>query len=249
MRKFALALSAALSLSLAACGGGDKGGETASALPAVAAPEGKQWVDIAGKTTSGGYEIGNPDAKVQFVEYGAITCPGCAVFSVQSHDELMQMVNTGKVSFEYRPFMVHGVQDLPGFLLAQCNGPAGFVALSHQMYAEQESWLGNLQKLTPQEQTELGKLKDPLQLSSALADKYGLVEFVKQRGVSQDAAKACLADSKTAQELIKTTETAQKATGDQAITGTPTFFINGKRLDAGSWEQVKVQLRNAGVRD
>jgi protein-disulfide isomerase len=117
-RKFALLGLSAIALSLTACG------EDSTTLPKnglalekIAAPAGKNWTDMIVKTPEGGYKMGNPDAKLKLVEYGAITCPGCAQFHVESKAELEEIVASGNVSFEFRPFLVHGIQDVPGFLL------------------------------------------------------------------------------------------------------------------------------------
>jgi protein-disulfide isomerase len=32
------------------------------------------------------------------------------------------------------------------------------------------------------------------------------------------------------------------------VNGTPSFFINGKKVDAGSWEQLEPLLKAAGAR-
>eukprot|EP01041_Mallomonas_annulata_P018631 gene18631-37641_t len=99
MRIKSLFITAAAALALAACGSGDSAGAPkGEPIAKVAAPAGKAWTDVVTKTEAGGYKMGNPDAKLQLVEYGAITCPGCAQFSVQSTEELNEIVNTGVVA-------------------------------------------------------------------------------------------------------------------------------------------------------
>jgi protein-disulfide isomerase len=232
-------------LALASCGGGDAGGAPkGEPIAKVAAPQGKAWVDVVSKTDVGGYKMGNPDAKLQLVEYGAITCPGCAQFSVQSTEELHELVNTGVVAMEFRPFLVHGVQDIPGFLLAQCSGPEAFFPLTDQMYAEQESWLSKISTVTEADQQAMQKMS-PAEISMLLATRMGLIDFVKSRGISEDQAKACLTDKAAIDGLIKLTE---KGTKDDKVSGTPFFLLNGAPIDAGSWNQVKGKLVEAGAR-
>jgi protein-disulfide isomerase len=235
----------ASALSLSACGGGETGAApSGDKLPKVAAPAGKAWSDSVIKTPEGGYKMGNADAKLQLVEYGAITCPGCAQFSVQSTEELKAMVDSGVVAFEYRPYLVHGIQDIPGFLLAQCNGPEAYFGLIDQLYANQSEWLGKLQTVKQEEYAAV-QAQPPAAQITFLADKMGLVEFVKARGVSEDAAKICLADAKELDAMVKQTEKASK---DEDVSGTPALFLNGKRFETGSWKEVKVALKNAGAR-
>ncbi|MFC4291336.1 thioredoxin domain-containing protein [Sphingorhabdus arenilitoris] len=242
--KFALLAFSAMALSLSACGS-DKSGAPVSGEPLakVAAPDGKSWTEVISKTEQGGYKMGNPDAKLQLVEYGAITCPGCAQFHVQSKTELEEMVATGVVAFEFRPFLVHGIQDVPGFLLAKCNGPEAFFGISDQMYNRQAEWLGKMQTLSEADRAKAGTLQ-PNDLIKFLAEKMDLVNFVKPLGVSEDAANQCLSDQKTFEALVKESETAQK---DQKVSGTPAFFLNGADLQVGNWAGVKAALKNAGA--
>lgn len=245
MRIKSIMFAATAALALASCGGGD----TASApsgepIAKVAAPAGKAWTDVVSKTEAGGYKMGNPDAKLQLLEYGAITCPGCAQFAAQSTEELNELVNTGVVAFEFRPFLVHGIQDIPGFLLAQCSGPEAFFPLIDQLFADQQNWLGKLSTVTEADQQAMQKMSPP-QMSTLLGTKMGLIEFVKSRGISEDQAKSCLADKASIDALIALTE---KGTKDDGVSGTPFFMLNGAKLDGGSWNVVKGKLVEAGAR-
>ena len=199
---------------------------------------------MVSKTEAGGYKMGNPDAKLQLVEYGAITCPGCAQFSVQSTEELNELVNTGVVAMEFRPYLVHGVQDIPGFLLAACSGAEAFFPLTEQLYADQQTWLSKISTVTEADQQAMQKMT-PAEISTLLGTKMGLIDFVKSRGISEDQAKSCLSDKAAIDALIAATE---KGTKDDGVTGTPFFLLNGAKLDASSWNQVKGKLVEAGAR-
>ena len=245
MRIKSIMIAATAALALAACGSGEgSGAPKGEPIAKVAAPAGKAWTDVVSKTEVGGYKMGNPDAKLQLVEYGAITCPGCAQFSVQSTEGLNELVNTGVVSMEFRPYLVHGIQDIPGFLLAQCSGPEAFFPLTEQLYADQQSWLSKISTVTEADQQAMQKMSPP-EISTLLATRMGLVDFVKSRGVSEDQAKACLTDKASIDALIALTE---KGTKDDGVTGTPFFMLNGAKLDASSWVQVKSKLVEAGAR-
>lgn len=245
MRIKSLFITAAAALALAACGSGDNAGAPkGEPIAKVAAPAGKAWTDVVTKTEVGGYKMGNPDAKLQLVEYGAITCPGCAQFSVQSTEELNEIVNTGVVAMEFRPYLVHGVQDIPGFLLAACSGPEAFFPLTEQLYAEQQSWLSKISTVTEADQQAMQKMT-PEQISTLLGTKMGLIDFVKSRGISEDQAKSCLSDKAAIDALIASTE---RGTKEDGVTGTPFFLLNGAKLDASSWNQVKGKLVEAGAR-
>lgn len=245
MRIKSMFFAVSAAIALVSCSGGDSNGAPkGEPIAKVAAPTGTQWIDVVSKTKAGGYKMGNPDAKLQLVEYGAISCPGCAQFSVQSTEELNKLINTGVIAMEYRPFLVHGVQDIPGFLLAACSGPDAFFPLIEQLYAEQQSWLSKLSTVTPADQQAMQKMT-PAQIATLLGTKMGLIEFVKSRGISEDQAKSCLADKAAIDTLIASTE---KATNDDGVGGTPFFMLNGAKLDVNSWIQVKGKLVEAGAR-
>jgi len=235
MRIKTLVSTTLAALALAACSGGDTAGAPkGEPIAKIAAPADTAWVDVVSKTEFGGYKM----------EYGAISCPGCAQFSVQSSEELHEIVNSGRVSMEFRPFLIHGIQDIPGFLLAQCSGPEAFFPLTDQLYAEQASWLSKLSTVTEADQQAMRKMS-PEEISTLVGTRMGLIEFVKSRGISEDQAKACLSDKAAIDALIKTTE---RGTKDDGVTGTPFFILNGAKLDGSSWNQVKTKLIEAGAR-
>ena len=225
-------------------GGGDAELPKGEPIAKVAAPAGKQWTEVISKTEKG-YQIGNPQAKLHLVEYGAISCPVCAQFSVQSTPELMAMVDSGQILFEFRPFLVHGLQDVPGFLLAQCNGAESFFGLSEALYANQETWLGRLRGITPEEGDAIQKMK-PEDATAALAARFQLVDFVKTLGVSEDNAKKCLTDKAAFDKLQQST---QQTMSEGKVSGTPTFFINDAKVEGiTAWPQLKAKLQEAGAR-
>lgn len=229
---------------LSACGGGDGGNATAAAPVAnVAAPAGQNWTDMVAVTPEGGYRIGNPDAAIKLVEYGSRTCPTCGAFAREGNEPLINnYVSTGKVSFEFRDFAVHGAPDLAAAVLGRCNGTATFFPLLEAMYQDQSATLDRLQSLSQSEQARLQSLP-PAQAVSAWGDAAGFVEFVKQRGVPEAKARQCLGDKALLDQVVKITED-----GGETVTGTPTFLLNGERLEnTVSWSQVEAALKGAGA--
>ena len=82
IRSIALAAVALpLALAISACGDKKSGELPTSKEPVakVAAPAGKTWNDVVEKTAEGGYRMGNPDAPVKLLEYGALSCSHCAL--------------------------------------------------------------------------------------------------------------------------------------------------------------------------
>ncbi len=243
--KFRFAISA-LALVLAGCGGSGGSnstatGNTAAPLPAIAAPNGGDWTETVSATERGGYLMGNPNAPVKLVEYGSITCPTCARFSTDASQRLTDTyVRSGQVSWEFRPFLIHA-QDPGVFLLLRCAGPAPFFRLSEQLFATQQEWVGRSVNMPPEQAQQIQNL-DPHAQAAAMVRVMGIDQFFRQRGLSEARINACLADDAALQQLG---QIAQRATSEENVQGTPTFIINGEKLDASDWASVESRLRSA----
>jgi protein-disulfide isomerase len=149
MKRFFMAGAASLVLTLAACGGG---GGANNAMPVasapianIAAPNGGDWTQTV-SATERGFLMGNPNAPVKLVEYASITCPHCGEFTTDGGAEGIQnYVRSGRVSWEYRPFMLQFPTDPGVFALLRCNGAASYFQLAEQLYADQQNWVARAQ--------------------------------------------------------------------------------------------------------
>ncbi|MFM2301072.1 MAG: hypothetical protein RLZZ84_808 [Pseudomonadota bacterium] len=237
-----------LALGLAACnkGGSDAGSAELSGQPiaAIAPPAGKAWVETVKVTEDGGYLVGNPDAPIKVIEYGSLTCPHCAEFAETSGVELRdQYIASGRVSYEFRN-MIRDAIDLTLVQLVRCGAPESFFALTDQTFANQKSFFDNAQHADKAAQ-EAAFAAAPAQRGTAIANLTGAIDFFASRGISKDQANACLADVSKAEKLATmSNEQSQKFN----IEGTPTFLINGKKIDGNTWAQLKDALIKAGAR-
>lgn len=244
-RRLALALCAApLALGLAACGSDDEGAATAEVVAPVAPPAGQQWADIAAITPEGGWLAGNPEAPIRLVEYGSLTCPACAAFSVSGMEQLRDdYVNSGRVSYELRSVPLHGTIDLVLTRLLECAPKEAAHPLAEQIWANNNPLLTEAQANAPALEQAMSLPEN--QRFVAFADRSGLLDFFAARGVSRDQASACLADPAAIQSLAN--RLVAQNDKDQ-ITGTPTFFINGTRMSETDWDSVQAALQRAGAR-
>ncbi len=245
-RLFSLPLIALAPLMLVACGddatpeGSAPAGE---ALPAMAAPAGTSWTDTVTITPESGYLIGNPDAPLKLVEYASHTCSHCADFSKTGKEPLKnKYVASGVVSFEQREVFLNPF-DLVIAGLAQCGTKEQFQPLSDQVWGNLESVFAGLQG--NQQAVEAAGALPTNQRFAAIAKATGLLDFFAARGVSEDQGVTCLTDAAKMEALVKSTE-ANSAKDE--ISGTPTFFLNGRRLEGTTWEVVEPQLQRAGAR-
>jgi protein-disulfide isomerase len=237
------ALLAALSLTLAGCGGGADGNSATSAAPVQgkAAPAGQTWPEVVAKTAEG-YRMGNPDAPIKLVEYGSRLCPACRAFATESLPPMVQnYVTSGKVSYEFREFLIHGKADLPPSLLGRCVGEAAFFPVMEQQYANQPDFV---QRLDQQGFLQSIDALPPQQQFVAMAQQMGLIDFMKQRGLPEAKARACLSDMKQIDAITKQT---QDKGADGTVTSTPTLILNGRKLDSFQWKDVEGELKRAGA--
>lgn len=245
-RLLALPLLALAPLMLAAC---DDAATTDGAvangepLPAVAPPAGQQWTNVVTITPEGGYMMGNPDAPLKLVEYASHTCGACANFAKTGKEPLKnKYVASGTVSFEQREIFLNPF-DAVIATLAQCGAKEQFQPLSDEVWQNLETVFTGLQG-NPQAVQAAGAL--PLnQRFVAIGEATGLLEFFAARGLSADQGRACLADTTKIEALVKTVEANQ---AKDKVTGTPTFFLNGQRVEGTTWDVLEPALQRAGAR-
>ena len=146
--------------------------------------------------------LGNPDAKVKIVEYMSMTCSHCADFHNKTFEAIKaKYIDTGKVYFVLREFPLDPLA-AAGFMLAR-NAPGGkYFEVVSRLFKTQGEW---------------AFVEDPL---------TGLRNVSKQFGYSPATFDATLTDQKLLDDI---NETRKRGADEFGITGTPTFFINGKR--------------------
>lgn len=197
----------------------------ASAQHRRPAPAHRDWTRVVVATPEGGYRMGNPAASVRLVEYGSISCPHCAAFAADGAPTVEgRLVRSGRMSWEYRPFLLFPTD--PGiFMLLRCQGPAGFFPSIAELYATQRDWTGRLRDLSLDEQQRLQTMT-ATQRIAALTRATGVDQLFRRRGMTAQRIDACLADQAGLRALADSTRRASAQ-----VQGTPTFLLNGRKLD------------------
>jgi protein-disulfide isomerase len=148
--------------------------------------------------------LGSPSAKVTIVEYASLTCGHCANFHNKVFPDLKKKyIDTGKVRFIMREFPLDNLA-AAGAMLARCAGGEKTYPLIEVLFAKQDSWV----------------------VRSNPVPK--LFEIAKQAGFTQESFDKCLTDQKL---LDSVTAVRTRATEKFGVNSTPSFFINGKRLE------------------
>ena len=159
--------------------------------------------------------LGSPKAKVTVVEYASVGCPHCAVWARTVFPQFKKaQIDTGRVRFVFRE-MLTGDSALAaaGFLTARCAGPKKYFQVVDAVFAQQE-------------QIEHG--------GAAV-----LAVIAKDAGLNDKQLEACLADEAALKAL---TERTTKDAKDHGVTGTPTFLVQGRKLEG---DQSLAQLQAA----
>jgi len=234
-------------LALAACNR-NKNENTGAPVPAEKVtvtqanpPPGGTWADVV-NATSAGFLMGNPNAKVKLVEIGSLSCPHCKKFEEEGAPTLIEKyVKTGNVSWEFRPYVIHGPIDMAANLVARCAGAKAFFPLTQALYKDQDAWMAKVQA-APQD--KLNDIQNNLPTNRAfveMANIMGLQDFAAVRGLPQAKSNQCLSDQKMIDREVQLTSDVSNQFPD--FTGTPAFVINGKMLDdTASWDKLQPQL-------
>jgi protein-disulfide isomerase len=246
MKRISLLAGVIIALSLSSCGSKSESDGDAPSVASMAnlpAPAGKKWSEVVAATPEGGYVMGNKDAPIRIIEFGSFSCSHCRDFSAESSQERNALVETGKMSFEYRTFVRDPI-DMTMALLAHCGGAEPFFPLSEQLFANQNDVFAKAQAMG--EAPYAAAINKPLnERFVVLAQSTGLIDFAKQRGISETKAKQCLTNAKTIDTLVKR---VQADTATYNIQGTPTLVMNGKVVEnASTWTIMRAKLKEVGL--
>lgn len=210
------------------------------AATAAKAAQHHDWTRVVAMTADGGFRMGNPSAPVKLIEYGSLACPHCRHFEETGYTPLVQSyVGTGRVSYEFRNFLISG-PDIAISLLAHCSGPGKFFAMSQYVFATQPQWQKKLEDMSAADAAGLDTMTDQ-QRVLRFAEVADFAAIAGRFGMTAARARQCLADPKGLKRLLDMT---QQATAN-GIHHTPSFLINGKLTDAATWETLEPELKSA----
>jgi protein-disulfide isomerase len=153
--------------------------------------------------------MGNPKAKVVFIEYAAPMCPHCAHFNNDILPDIKKAyIDTGKVFYVFRVFPI-GAPDGVAEKLARCLPKAKYFPFMDQLFHSQQQW-------------------DP---EYGVQDVRGaLLQQARIAGMSEEQFNACNADTKEEPIINKVASDGQARYN---ITGTPTIVVNGVNVSPG----------------
>ena len=203
----------------------------------AAAPTKPAWLLTFTVSPIGGHIIGNPAAAIKLVEYASYTCGHCATFETTEAPMLKtQYIAEGKVSFEVRN-LVRDEIDLTAAMLARCGGKGRFFGNHRHLMATQAVWMDD-SKITSPTVAKL-QAKDLFGFMLAAHTELGLNKVMQARGITAAKAKACVTDAAALDQILAMTD---EAVGPLGLTGTPSFLVNGNRVDGHDLASLKTHL-------
>lgn len=148
--------------------------------------------------------IGDPDAKVTIVEYFSMTCPHCARFHAEVLPQLKEKyIDTGKVKMEFKDFPLDQWA-LRSSAMARCLEGKRYVAMVDLLMKKQSDWARG---------------------DNPFAE---LVKLARFAGLSEERVQECMTDEKLLDFILNERLAATK---DHDINSTPSFVMNGRKLD------------------
>jgi protein-disulfide isomerase len=163
--------------------------------------------------------LGQADAPITIFEFASLTCPHCADFDANTLPKLKaDWIDTGKARLIFRDFPLDQGA-VRAATLARCAPPEQFYAFIDALFRSQASWA-----VSGKVETALGKL-------------------AKVAGMSDEQFAACMKDDALQKQVLNARLEAEQ---QYNIGSTPTFFINGTRLEgAQPYSQFEKVLNQA----
>ena len=179
-----------------------------SALPVAAEAKGPTEVPVEQlmkPSPMGEITLGKPDAKASVVEYASMTCSHCAHFTKDVWPGFKKKyIDSGNVYYVFREFPLDNLAAAAA-MLARCAGGDKTLPLIEVLFEKQQDWAFGEGNPVPK-----------------------LFEFAKQAGFTQESFDKCLTDQKLLDNITGGRTRASEVFG---VSATPTFFVNGKKLD------------------
>ena len=167
----------------------------------------------------GDMTLGSAEAKVKVVEYASASCSHCAKFAIEVFPAFKaQYIDTGKVHYTLKEFLTPPQEvAAAGFLMARCAGKDKYFTVLDAIFRNQE---------------EMFRTQD---------FRGVLLRIGQSVGMTADQFNKCVSDPEALKALNARVE---RAVNVDKVTGTPTFFVNGKKIAEG---EVTLEQLSAAV--
>ena len=159
-------------------------------------------------------QMGNEKASVTVVEYASLTCPHCEHFHKAIFPKLKEKyIDTGKILFIYRDFPIND-RARTASMFAHCVPKENYFDFIDVLFQTRLQWA----------------TAEPSQFRPTL------FSIARQVGFTQESLKACVENQKTLDAIFWVEDRASEKFG---VNQTPTIFVNGVKLQDGSFSALE----------
>jgi protein-disulfide isomerase len=162
--------------------------------------------DSADVKTAPEIVLGNPNAKVTVIEWASLTCPHCARWNEDVFPAFKKKyIDSGQVKYVFREFLTPPENvAAAGFLLARCAGREKYFDVTDAVFHSQNEMFST-------------------------GDVRGVMMRIgRSAGMTDEQTTACIQDEKA---LAALNQRLEKAINTDKVASTPSFDINGTRLE------------------
>ncbi|MFW5661035.1 MAG: DsbA family protein [Oceanicaulis sp.] len=155
---------------------------------------------------------GSVDAPVTMIEYASVACGGCAVWHESAYPVVEEYIESGDVRFVFRE-MITGQPQLAiaGFMLAECAPDERYFDVVDVLFEQQRALFTAMQRGNARGQFE---------------------SIARSVGLSQDEFRQCMQN----EEILAQVRAASEQASADGVSSTPTFILNGQRLETAPAE-------------
>lgn len=146
--------------------------------------------------------LGKENAPVTVIEYMSLTCPHCRAFHQKTYKRFKKAyIDTGKVRYIVREFPI-GRSAGNAAIMARCGDPKKYFTKVDLLLNNQSKWVSQEVRLD------------------------AIYSVAKQSGIKRSEFDNCLKN----QAIIDGLNWVKQRGRKLGVSGTPTFFINGKKV-------------------
>ncbi len=157
---------------------------------------------------------GNPDASVTLVEYSDLQCPACASFAPVVAEVMTQYGDRVRFEYKHFPLPIHPFAQQAA-VAAEAAGQQGkFFEFHDALFANQDSW------------------------SKAAAPQTFFIQYATDLGLDIDTFRRHMNSSLLRDKVRSDLGEAR----DLGLTGTPSFFLNGERMEFQTFQEFVEQI-------
>ena len=172
------------------------------------------------RVTGADHVIGSPTAPVTVVEYGSYSCGYSAEWQMLHwYDFKERFIDTGRVRFVFRETLTEPTEmAMTAAAVARCSAPERYFDVMHSLFR----WQSTARNFGP------------------VSEWYDRAIAVSGR--NPQTVRDCAADPATQRAIQSSIDGGARA----GVVRTPTFFVNGRKLDDRSLDVIAAAIEAAG---